>query len=85
MVRDQPSDGSGHGYRDDSVRAGDVHRDKPRGPAPQSLSRKISAHDLIGALTIIGCFVMIGMGANGSVQTTLAVVIGFFFGRKTLE
>jgi hypothetical protein len=44
-----------------------------------------SPHDVIGMVTIIGCFALIYMGNNSGVHTVLAIVIGFFFGRKSVE
>ena len=43
---------------------------------------KIQVRDIIAIVILIGCFILIGLGKNHFVQTVLAAIVGYYFGRR---
>lgn len=46
------------------------------------MNSKLRGVDLVGIVAIIGCFVMIGLGKDGSILAILLIIIGYYFGTR---
>ena len=50
---------------------------------PNSMNpNKFQVPDLVAIITLIGCLVLIGLGANGTVSAVLIGIVSFYFGNR---
>jgi hypothetical protein len=39
--------------------------------------------DILAALILVGCFILLALGIDSYVSSTITLIIGYYFGRRT--